>query len=124
MPRVSLTNKTNGKLPRLPFLMLTRRVLGSTYELSVAFISDGESRRINKALRGKNKPGNVLSFPFSKTSGEILIAPSHAKKEASLYGHTYRKHLAYLFIHGLLHLKGLPHGATMEAEEKRLLKLL
>jgi len=124
MSIVSITNKTKGKLPRLPFDMLKKKVLGASYELSLAFVSDSESRRINKRLRGKDKPANILSFPLTKSSGEIVIAIAYAKKEAPLYDHTPQQHLAHLLIHGLLHLKGLSHGATMESEEKRLLKLV
>jgi ssRNA-specific RNase YbeY (16S rRNA maturation enzyme) len=55
---------------------------------------------------------NVLAFPLSKTSGEILICKAAAKPYT----------VEYLFIHGLLHLKGHKHSATMEREENRLLK--
>ena len=58
------------------------------------------------------KTSNVLSFPLSKTSGEILICKAAAKPYT----------VEFLFIHGLLHLKGLKHGAIMEGEESRLLK--
>lgn len=58
------------------------------------------------------KISNVLSFPLSKSSGEILIC----KKAAPPYT------LEYLFIHGLCHLKGYKHGATMERIELRTLK--
>ena len=64
-----------------------------------------------KKISGK-KTSNILSFPLSKTSGEILICPKAAKPYS----------VGYLFIHGLLHLKGRVHGATMEREERRLLK--
>lgn len=58
------------------------------------------------------KTSNVLAFPLSKTSGEILICKSAAKPYTP----------EYLFIHGCLHLKGSKHGATMEREEYRILK--
>ena len=61
-------------------------------------------------IRGA-KVSNVLAFPLSKTSGEILICKSAAKPFT----------VEYLFIHGLLHLKGLKHGATMEREERRVM---
>jgi len=54
----------------------------------------------------------VLSFPLSKNSGEILICKSAAKPYT----------VDYLFIHGVCHLKGYKHGATMESIESRLLK--
>ena len=62
----------------------------------------------------EKKTSNVLAFPLSKTSGEILIC----KEAAAPFS------VGYLFIHGCLHLRGLRHGATMEREERRLLKSL
>ena len=58
------------------------------------------------------KTSNVLSFELSEDSGEILICPDAAAPYT----------LAYLFIHGCLHLKGLAHSDTMEREEDRILK--
>ena len=101
---------------RIPTKQLKDAVLGKTYDLSVAFLSETQMRKAMHYRYGaaaKNKKiANVLSFPLSKTSGEILIC----KKAAPPFTP------AYLLIHGLLHLKGRPHGVTMEREERRLLK--
>lgn len=83
-------------------------VLGRQYELSVAFVSPAEMRRIKKAKH----ISNVLAFPLSKNSGEILICKEAAKPYT----------IAYLFIHGLLHLKGHRHGARMEHAERQIMK--
>lgn len=92
---------------------LKEAVLGKRYDLSVALVAPAAMRRV---MRYKKTPAsavsNVLSFPLSKTSGEILICKAAAKPYS----------VEFLFIHGLLHLKGLKHGATMEREEDRLLK--
>jgi ssRNA-specific RNase YbeY (16S rRNA maturation enzyme) len=88
-------------------------VLGKRYELSFAFVTPAQMR---KAMKYKKEPAkktsNVLSFPLSPNSGEILICKSAAKPYS----------VDYLFIHGLLHLKGLQHSDTMERTEHRLLK--
>ena len=104
------------------FKRIQDAVLGKHYDLSVAFLSPVKMRAVTRKTKGKDKVSNVLSFPLSKNSGEILICPSAAKKEAPLYGMNERTYLAYLFIHGLLHVKGHKHGATMERNERRLLK--
>lgn len=93
------------------FSKLKDIVLGKTYDLSVAFLSPKEMLAITRRTKKLDKVSNVLSFPLSKTSGEILIC----KKAA----HPYTP--AYLFIHGLYHLKGLKHGARMESAEQKLL---
>ena len=78
----------------------------------MALVGAAESRRITLASKNKDKASNVLSFPLSKTSGEIVLCPA-ARGEFTV---------GYLFIHGLCHLKGHAHGATMESVERRYLK--
>ncbi|MEI7720031.1 MAG: rRNA maturation RNase YbeY [bacterium] len=103
-------------------------VLGKKYDLSVAFLIPAEMQKITKERLSKvekKDPGhisNVLSFPLSKTSGEILLCPKVAEKECASFSMDKRTYLAFLFIHGCFHLKGLKHGATMESEEKRIMK--
>jgi probable rRNA maturation factor len=97
-------------------------ILGKRYDLSVAFLSPHSMRGVTRRTKNKDKASNVLSFPLSKTSGEILLCRETARKEAPQWGIPYRDFLAYLFIHGLLHLRGFKHGATMERQERRFLK--
>jgi probable rRNA maturation factor len=118
----SITNKTRGTLPRVPFAKIKNVVLGEKFELSVALVTPSEAREITKRTKHKDKASNVLSFPLSKTSGEIILCPATARREAKAWGATYEDFLAYLFIHGLFHLKGMDHGATMESAERRALK--
>jgi len=101
---IEITRETKGKLPSLPFANMKDAVLGKKYELSVAFVGEKKSQEINNLMRGKNKPTNILSFPLSKNSGEILISLSTTKKDAKNFDKTPDKFLGFLFIHGLLHL--------------------
>ena len=94
------------------FKRLKKEVLGTKYDLSVAFLLPAEMRKVTKKTKKVDKISNVLAFPLSKTSGEILIC----RKVAIPYT------VPYLFIHGLYHLKGLKHGARMESAEQKLLK--
>lgn len=106
----------------IPFEEIKNAILGKRYDLSLAFLSAREMRAVTRKTKKKNKASNVLSFPLSPTSGEVLICLETAKKEAPLYGVPQKDFVAFLFIHGLLHIKGLSHGATMEREERRLLR--
>src|SRR3989344_4845180 len=115
MRRVS-TPPQRGKFS-IPFTRLKNTVLGRDFELSLVFTDNTFSRRLNATYRGKNKPTNVLSFPISKKSGEIFIDLVTAKKEAKTFEMSFQKFVTFLFIHGLLHLKGMRHGATMEQAE-------
>ena len=94
------------------FKKIQKHILGDRYELSVAFLPPAKMRAVTRQYKHKNHVSNVLSFPLTKTSGEILICKSAAKPYT----------VEYLFIHGCLHLKGKKHSDTMEREENRILK--
>lgn len=122
MIALSITNKAKGTLPRVPFRVIADDILTGDGEISVAFVEPSVSKKLNRTLRGKDYPANILTFPFSKNSGEIIMCPKEAKRMAPEFGLTFKNMLILLFIHGLLHLKGVPHGATMDRLEARLLK--
>lgn len=107
----SIINKTRTTVPPLPFKKIKETVLGKRHELSLAFVGPTESRAVTRRSKHKDKISNVLAFPLSKTVGEIIICPS-GKGEYTI---------GYLFIHGLLHIKGLQHSATMDDAEEQLL---
>jgi probable rRNA maturation factor len=75
---------------------------------------------INRDHHFKDKPTNILSFPLDTTTGQIFICPEYARKEAPDFERTYENYLAFLFIHGLIHLKGHDHGSIMETEEQKI----
>jgi len=119
---LSVHIKTKGKLPRLPFASLKEALLGKRYALSIVFIGDQRSRRLNKTYRGKDAPANVLSFPLSTTEGELFINPREARRDAPKFNQDVPAFLLFLVIHGMLHLKGYAHGSTMSAQEQRCMK--
>ena len=118
----SIKQTIKGKLPSLPFEGLKNTILGKRYTLSLVFIGDKRSQKLNTRYRKKNKPANILSFPLSDSLGEIFINPHEARRHASQFNMTEIQFIGYLFIHGLLHLKGYEHGGTMSKEEKKFLK--
>ena len=115
----SIINKTRDKIPNLPFFPVKEDILGKKYSLSLVFIGKEKMRELNKKYKNKNEPTNILSFPLSKTEGEILICPLVVKKEAGKFGKTYSQLLQFLVIHGMLHLKGMEHSSRMEIAEKK-----
>ena len=119
---IGVFNDTRQTVPRLPFAAIKNYVLGKNYGLSLAFVGEKTSRRLNRLYRGQEGPANVLSFALSKKSGEIIINLPRAKKEGSLFGVSAGERMTHLFIHALLHLKGLSHGSKMEHEETALIK--
>jgi probable rRNA maturation factor len=115
-----IENKTKERLPNLPLGEIAEFALGQGYELSLVFVTSATSKKINKQYRQKDKPTNILSFPLSENEGEILIDIKIVKKEAKEIGEKESTYLTYIFIHGLIHLKGFDHGSRMEREEKKI----
>jgi len=116
----SILNKTKGKVPTLPFVDIKNSVLGQKFSLSLVFAGDTLMQRLNRTYRKKDRTANILSFSLSNDEGEIFINLRIAKKEASKFVKSYKNYLGLLFIHGLLHLKGMSHGSTMEQQERKL----
>ncbi len=112
-----ITNKTKSTPPRVPFEKIKDYVLGKNYNLSLVFVGNSRSRKLNFAYRGKDRPTNILSYTLDKNNGEIFIAPDVLKKQVKEFQRNYKNLLAFIFIHGLLHLKGFDHGSRMERAE-------
>jgi len=117
----TITNLKKGNPPTggLPFLEIKEAMLGKKYELSLVFASETALRTLNREYRGKDTPTDILSFPISKTSGEIFICLDEAKREARKFGRNFENFVGFLFIHGLAHLEGFRHGSRMETQEKK-----
>ena len=120
--KFSLINKTGSTLPSVSFAKIKNAVLEKNYSLSLVFIGEKRSKKLNHDYRGKNKPTNILSFNIEKNIGEIFITPNLVKKEVKRFNRKYENLLTFLFIHGLLHLKGMDHGSTMDRAEEKLCK--
>ena len=118
----TILNKTKGRLPRLPFVSIKEKILGTDYQLGLSLLTPNQQQKINSQYRSKNETTNILSFPLSENSGEITIDPIKVKKDAHLFDMNYTQFFKYLFIHGCLHLKGFEHSSIMEKEEKKYLK--
>lgn len=95
--------------------------------LTVRITDEAESRKLNKAYRGKDKPTNVLSFPFEapegvpadeigNTIGDLVICASIVEQEAVDQNKTPAAHWAHMVVHGVLHLRGFDHEEKAEAE--------
>ncbi len=101
--------------------------------LVIRIVDAAESRALDRAYRGKDRPTNVLSFPFEAPPpvqdphlGDLVICAPVVAAEAEAQGKAPEAHWAHMVIHGLLHLLGRDHqtaedAAAMEAEERRLL---
>lgn len=112
-----ITNNTRSPIPRVPFSTIKEKVLGKKYQLSLVFIGDQRMQTYNRRYRSKNTPTDILSFPLNPDSGEVFLNLHEVSKRAKFFEMSEKNYLAFLFIHGCLHLKGYEHGRTMEKQE-------
>lgn len=120
-----IVNRKNGLIDKALFSFIEKakkEILKDKYSLSVNFISPKEALALNEKYRNKDYTPNILSFPLSKTEGEIFICLSVAKKGAKEFSLSYEDFLKLLLIHGCLHLKGLDHGDQMDKLEHKILQ--
>jgi hypothetical protein len=87
----TIINKTKGKLPSLPFVPIKNAILGKEYDLSIACVSPLQSRKLNRSFRKIDSPTNILSFPLSKTSGEIVFQLDKVRKDLIKFTKEFHK---------------------------------
>ena len=94
------------------------------FELTIRLVNHEESQQLNMQYRGKDKPTNVLSFPFEVPDGielnllgDLIICIEVMKQEAQEQNKALFDHWAHLVIHGCLHLVGFDHISDTEAVE-------
>ena len=74
-------------------------------------------KKLNKEFRKKNKPTDILSFPFNEKLkiskqifiGDIIISYNFINKPESQKLKIFKIKLIKIFIHGFLHLLGFNH---------------
>ncbi|MBB1438116.1 rRNA maturation RNase YbeY [Shewanella sp. SG41-4] len=117
--------------PRLPtqaeFETWVRTAIGQTMpvaELTIRIVDIAESQQLNSTYRGKDKPTNVLSFPFEAPPevelpllGDLVICAPVVEQEAIEQNKPLNAHWAHMVIHGSLHLLGYDHIIDEEADE-------
>ena len=95
-------------------------------ELSVIFVDDQRIHEINKEYRKIDRSTDVISFALEDSEqyyiegmpreiGDIFISIDHVKMQAEEYGHSLKRELSFLTVHGFLHLLGYDH---MEKEDE------
>ncbi len=113
---------TAKSYPIWPYETIKNTILGKSYLLSLSFVGPTRAQAFNQTYRKKDYVPNVLSFPLAETTGEIVICPQVAKREAKKFSLSIDGYIAYLFIHGCVHLKGHDHGDTMDRLEQKYVK--
>ena len=93
-------------------------------EMTVRIVDEAESHELNLNYRGKDRPTNVLSFPFECPDevelpllGDLVICRQVVEREAQEQDKSLMAHWAHMVVHGSLHLLGYDHIEDDEAEE-------
>jgi len=112
-----------------------RFTLGEETEVSITFVDNELIKDLNRDYRGIDEPTDVLSFAFDDAVegvsimpvkdvqlhllGEIVLSLEKVQSQAEEYGHSFFRELAFLTVHGLLHLLGYDHQAEQDTKEMR-----
>ncbi len=93
-------------------------------ELTIRIVDEQESQYLNNLYRHKDRPTNVLSFPFESPVemetpllGDLVICKQIVQKEAQEQNKSLESHWAHMIVHGCLHLLGYDHIDDNEAQE-------
>ncbi|MGH1461646.1 MAG: rRNA maturation RNase YbeY [Neptuniibacter sp.] len=93
-------------------------------EICIRVVSPEESQNLNHTYRDKDKPTNVLSFPFEVPEGiplsllgDLVICADVVAQEAKEQKKPLFNHWAHMVVHGCLHLIGFDHINDADAKE-------
>lgn len=91
-------------------------------EICVRIVDAQEIQELNKHYRNKDKPTNVLSFPYqdeltadNNIQGDIIICAQVVADEANATGNDLIAQWAHMTVHGTLHIQGYDHETDQEA---------
>lgn len=134
MRNIGIFNETQEKVENLeilePLLTYALEVENvDNLEFNVIIINNEEIHKINKEYRGIDRPTDVISFALEnykdikyendyRVLGDIYISIDKVREQAKEYGHSEKRELAFLAVHGLLHLLGYDH---MEKEDEKVM---
>lgn len=115
------------------------------FDLGIQFVNDKKMHEYNKKYRHKDKPTDILSFPFhpqlkagqriepknddEKSLGDIIIAPEYVQNDLARWDQTFDERIRVLLVHGICHLLGYDHikdedYEVMKKQEESLLTTL
>lgn len=104
--------------------------LKGDYITDVTIVDNKTIHKINKEYRNIDRPTDVISFAFLDEEsernlkggpislGQIIISYEKAEEQAKEYGHSLKREMCFLFVHGMLHLLGFDH---MEEKDEKIM---
>ncbi|WP_206917418.1 rRNA maturation RNase YbeY [Alicyclobacillus suci] len=137
---VAIDTHVDWPLPGTEIESFTKRILNACAEridvageVSVLYVDDAEIHELNRTYRNVDRPTDVLSFAMLEGEddfpdfeapamlGDIVVSVDKAREQAEDYGHSLEREMAFLLVHGFLHLNGYDHQD--EASEREMFGL-
>jgi len=106
-----------------------KKALQEDATITVRFVGQTESRKLNSNYRNKDYATNILTFPYELQNGidhlsaDLVICLPVLEKEAKQQKKTLEQHLTHLIVHGTLHAQGFDHEDEVEAEAMEQLEI-
>ncbi|MFH1894334.1 MAG: rRNA maturation RNase YbeY [Patescibacteria group bacterium] len=129
---IEINNLTRKKIDGKFLKEVVKKILReekNNLDISIALVNPSEIKNLNKKYRKKDKPTDVLSFTYKDSlgrspagkAGEIVICPQIIKENAERFGESFKKEMARVLIHGILHILGYDHKKD-GAKVKKMIK--
>ena len=111
-------------------------------EVSITLTNNDYIHELNREYRGIDRPTDVLSFALNESEepevtggsdinvlGDLVISVERAEEQAKDFGHSVKREMAFLTVHGMLHLLGYDHmeeadRLEMEKEQRFVMEKL
>ncbi|MDP2736198.1 MAG: rRNA maturation RNase YbeY [bacterium] len=124
--KIEINNQTDYKIDlkliKKVVTVFTRVYKIKNKEISIAFVSDAEIKKLNFTYRGLNQATDVLSFAGEGDElGEIIIDYDQIKRQAGDFKNNAEKELIFILVHGLLHLVG--HDDKTDEDREQMIKM-
>lgn len=132
MNQIEIINETNEEIKELEVLPDLLEFAANKQQVkdvvfNIIIVDNEYIHQLNKTYRGVDRPTDVISFAledngaceteFGRILGDIYISIDQARIQAKEYGHSLKRELAFLSIHGFLHLLGYDHMTEEEEKE-------
>jgi len=127
--RIKLDKDIKTALKSVVKITLLKVRKSTDYEISLTLVDNKEIIKLNALYRNIDRPTDVLSFALEEGTrmempedalpmlGEIVISVEKAMEQADEFGHSFKREMAFLTVHGMLHLLGYDHQTPEESRK-------